>query len=90
MLNSRVIRLGFFVEDMLHLANQPAHPVTSTGFLLKISKRSGYCYDAATCQTWVAVYMLVLGLFSAFLGPARARSPMFDRLQCRNNSHGHF
>jgi len=40
----------------------------------------------------VAVYMLglglVLGLFSALLGPARTRSPMFDRLQRRNNSHG--
>ena len=31
---------------------------------------------------------LVLGLFSALLGPARTRSPMFDRLQRRNNSHG--
>jgi len=31
---------------------------------------------------------LVLGLFSAPLGPARTRSPMFDRLQRRNNSHG--
>jgi len=30
---------------------------------------------------------LVLGLFSAPLGPARTRSPMFDRLQRRNNSH---
>ena len=32
---------------------------------------------------------LVLGLFSASLGPARTRSRMFDRLQRRNNSHGH-
>jgi len=32
---------------------------------------------------------LLLGLFSALLGPARTRSSMFDRLQCRNNSHGH-
>jgi len=31
---------------------------------------------------------LVLWLFSALLGPARTRSPMFDRLQRRNNSHG--
>ena len=31
---------------------------------------------------------LVLGLFSAPLGPARTRSPMFDRWQRRNNSHG--
>jgi len=31
---------------------------------------------------------VVLGLFSALLGPARTRSPMFDRLQRRNNSHG--
>ena len=31
---------------------------------------------------------LVLGLFSALLGPARTRSPMSDRLQRRNNSHG--
>jgi len=31
---------------------------------------------------------LGLGLFSALLGPARTRSPMFDRLQRRNNSHG--
>ena len=31
---------------------------------------------------------LVLGLFSALPGPARTRSPMFDRLQRRNNSHG--
>jgi len=30
---------------------------------------------------------LVLGLFSALLGPARTRSPMFDRLERRNNSH---
>ena len=32
--------------------------------------------------------MLGLGLFSALLGPAQTRSPMFDRLQRRNNSHG--
>jgi len=31
---------------------------------------------------------LVLGLFSALLGPARTWSPMFDRLRRRNNSHG--
>jgi len=31
---------------------------------------------------------LVLRLFSALLGRARTRSPMFDRLQRRNNSHG--
>jgi len=31
---------------------------------------------------------LVLGLFSALLGPARTWSPMFHRLQRRNNSHG--
>jgi len=31
---------------------------------------------------------LVLGLLSALLGPTRTRSPMFDRLQRRNNSHG--
>jgi len=55
--------------------------------------QSRYCYDAATCQTQVAVYMLGLGLglvlFSALLGPARTRSPMFDTLLRRNNSHGH-
>jgi len=34
---------------------------------------------------------LVLGLFfSALLDMFRTRSPMFDRLQRRNNSHGHF
>ena len=32
---------------------------------------------------------LVLGLFSALLDMFRTRSPMFDRLQRRNNSHGH-
>jgi len=32
---------------------------------------------------------LVLGLFSALLGPTQTRSPMFDRLQRRNNSQGH-
>jgi len=31
---------------------------------------------------------LVLGLFSALLDMFRTLSPMFDRLQCRNNSHG--
>jgi len=31
---------------------------------------------------------LVLGLFSALLDMFRTRSPMFDRLQRRNNSHG--
>ena len=31
---------------------------------------------------------LLLGLFSALLGPARTRPPMFDRLLRRNNSHG--
>jgi len=31
---------------------------------------------------------LVLGLFSALLGPARTRPPMFDRLRRRNNSYG--
>jgi len=31
---------------------------------------------------------LVLGLFSALLDMLRTRSPMFDRLQRRNNSHG--
>jgi len=39
----------------------------------------------------VAMYMsglgLVLGLFSALLDMFRTRSPMFDRLQRRNNSH---
>ena len=39
---------------------------------------------------WVTVYMLglVLGLFSALLDMFRTRSPMFDTLQRRNNSHG--
>ena len=31
---------------------------------------------------------LVLGLFSALLYMFRTRSPMFDTLRCRNNSHG--
>ena len=31
---------------------------------------------------------LVLGLFSALLGPAHFARHMFDRLQRRNNSHG--
>jgi len=33
---------------------------------------------------------LVLGLFSALLDMFRTRSPMVDRLQHRNNSHGLF
>ena len=31
---------------------------------------------------------LVLGLFLALLDMFRTRSPIFDRLQRRNNSHG--
>jgi len=31
---------------------------------------------------------LVLVLFSVLPGPARTWSLMFDRLHCRNNSHG--
>jgi len=33
--------------------------------------------------------MLVLGLFSALFDTFRTWSPMFDRLQRRNNSHDH-
>ena len=51
----------------------------------------GYCYDAATCQTQVTVsrtYQLMLKItLTLTLTLTYTRPPMFDRLQCRNNSH---
>jgi len=58
-----------------------------------VAVRRGCFYGVAIVTTLqpvkhMAGLGLVLGLFSALLGPARTRSRMFDRLQRRNNSHG--
>jgi len=59
----------------------------------ELNESRGYCYDTATCQTLVTVsgrgqVMLNITLtLTLILTRTYTRSPMFDRLQRRNNNH---